>query len=212
MRVPIAAIRFVMADTDLTPFDAGHVRQRDDAPHAPQLRRVAATAREVLIDMAAKRLAVDRASLTVSDGKIVHAASQRSVSFGELAKDKQFTEDGSACDAALTPPPNGRSRGHRFPRSKAAAIVTGKHRYASDIRLPGMLFGKMLRPPSLNATLKSVNLKGAQALPGVTVVHDGSFIGVAAPTAPLAEEALAAIHAEWTAPEKPASDRRYSRT
>jgi nicotinate dehydrogenase subunit B len=206
LRLPIAAIRFVMADTDLTPFDAGTFGSGTTPRMAPQLRRVAGTARELLIDMAAKRLAVDRATLKVSDGKVEHSASNRSISFGELAKDKQFTKTVTS-DSAVTPIGEWKIEGHSVPKVEGAAIVTGKHRYASDIRLPGMLFGKVLRPPSLNATLKSANLKDAQAVPGVTVVRDGSFIGVAAPTRPLAEEALAAIHAEWTAPEKPASDK-----
>jgi nicotinate dehydrogenase subunit B len=208
LRMPIAAIRFVMADTDLTPFDAGTFGSGTTPRMAPQLRRVAATAREVLLDMAAKRLAVDRASLTVSDGKVVHAASQRSVGFGELAKDKQFTKAVSSSDAELTQASAWKTEGHSVPKVEGAAIVTGQHRYASDIRLPGMRFGIILRPPSLNATLKSVNVKEAQALAGVTAVHDGSFVGVVAPARPLAEEALRKIQAEWTAPEKPASDKR----
>jgi nicotinate dehydrogenase subunit B len=206
LRLPIAAIRFVMADTDLTPFDAGTFGSGTTPRMAPQLRRVAATARELLIDMAAKRLAVDRATLTVGDGKIVHAASTRSISFGELAKDKQFTKTITS-DSAVTPTAQWKIEGRSVAKVEGAAIVTGKHRYASDMRLPGMLFGKVLRPPSLNATLQSANLKHAQAIPGVTVIRDGSLIGVAAPTRPLAEEALAAIQAEWAAPEKPASDK-----
>jgi nicotinate dehydrogenase subunit B len=206
LRLPIAAIRFVMADTDLTPFDAGTFGSGTTPRMAPQLRRVAASARELLIDMAAKRLAVDRATLSVADGKVMHAVSKRSVSFGELAKDKQFTKT-VASDSAVTPIAEWKIEGRSVPKVDGAAIVTGTHRYASDIRLPGMLFGKVLRPPTLNATLKSAELKAAQAIPGVSVVRDGNFIGVAAPTRPLAEQALAAIHAEWTLPEKPASDK-----
>jgi isoquinoline 1-oxidoreductase len=205
LRVPVESIRFVMADTDLTPFDAGTFGSGTTPRMAPQLRRIAATAREVLIDMAARRLAVDRTTLTVSDGKVIHAASKRAVAFGELAKDKQFTKTVSG-DASVTPTAEWKTEGRSVPKVAGAAIVTGKHRYASDIRLPGMLFGKVLRAPSLNATLKSANLKPAQAIEGVTVVRDGSFIGVAAPSRPLAEQALAAIEAEWTPPPKPASD------
>jgi isoquinoline 1-oxidoreductase len=86
---------------------------------------------------------------------------------------------------------------------EAAAIVTGRHEYASDVRLPGMLHGKVLRPPSLNARLASVDLSAAKAQPGVTVIHDGEFVGVAAPTVHDAEQAMAAIQAEWTKPEEP---------
>ena len=94
LRLPIESIRLVMADTDLTPFDMGTSGSGTTPRMAPQLRRAAATARELLIDMAAKRLSVDRGSLAVSDGKVVHAPSKRSLTFGELAKDKHFTKDG----------------------------------------------------------------------------------------------------------------------
>src|SRR5262249_16764112 len=109
--------------------------------------------------------------------------------------------------SGVTPAAQWKIEGHSVAKVDGAAVVTGKHRYASDIRLPGMLFGKVLRPPSLNATLKSADLKDAKAIPGVTVVRHGNFLRVAAPTKPLAEQAIAAIHAEWSAPAKPASDK-----
>ena len=203
--VPVASIRFVLADTDLTPFDMGTFGSGTTPRMVPQLRRVAASARELLLDLAANRLSVDRAMLSVSDGKVVHTASQRSFTFGELAKDQRFTKTVSY-DTPVTPPAKWKTEGTSVPKVDGAAIVTGRHRYASDIRLPGMLFGKILRPPSLNAKLKSVDLKAARAMSGVTVVRDGEFVGVAAPTRTQAEEALAAIQAEWATPEKPASD------
>jgi isoquinoline 1-oxidoreductase len=211
LRLPTESIRLVMADTDLTPFDGGTSGSGTTPRMAPQLRRVAATARELLIDMAAERLSVDRGSLALSDGKIIHTPTKRSLTFGALAKDTHFTKT-IGSDAPVTPAAQWKIAGTSVPKVEARAIVTGKHRYASDVRLPGMLFGKILRPPSLNASLKSVNLKGAQALAGaavggVTVVRDGNFIGVAAPTRPLAEQALASIQAEWTSPSHPVSDK-----
>ena len=80
-------------------------------------------------------------------------------------------------------------------------FVTGLHKYASDITRPGMLHGKVLRPASFDATLTSVDTKEAEAMPGVVVVHDGNFVGVAAPNAQSAERGLKAIRAEWN--EKP---------
>ena len=154
----------MLADTDLTPFDAGTFGSGTTPRMVPQLRRVAASARELLLDLAAKRLSVDRATLSVSEGKVVHAASQRSLTFGELAKDQHFTKTVSY-DTPVTPPAKWKTEGTSVPKVDGAAIVTGRHRYASDIRLPGMLFGKILRTPSLNAKLKSVDLKAARAMP-----------------------------------------------
>ena len=203
--VPVAAIRFVLADTDLTPFDAGTFGSGTTPRMVPQLRRVAASCANSCSTWRPNGCRVDRATLSVNEGKVVHAASKRSLTFGELAKEQHFTKTVSY-DTPVTPPPKWKTEGTSVPKVDGAAIVTGRHRYASDIRLPGMLFGKILRAPSLNAKLKSVDLKAARAMPGVTVVRDGDFVGVAAPTRTQAEEALAAIQAEWTTPEKPASD------
>src|SRR5206468_2565303 len=75
-------------------------------------------------------------------------------------------------------------------------FVTGKHRYPSDQKLPSMLYGKVLRPPSFGATLVSVNSQNAEQM-GCTVVHDGNFVGAAAASTELAAAAIAAIQAEW---------------
>jgi isoquinoline 1-oxidoreductase len=204
--LPVETIRMVMADTDLTPFDGGTSGSGTTPRMAPQLRRVAATARELLIDMAAERLSVERGTLSVGDGKVTHPLTKRSLTFGELAKDKHFTKTVGS-DAPVTPAAQWKTAGTSVPKVEAAAIVTGKHRYASDIRLPDMQFGKVLRPASLNASLQSVNLKDAQAIRGVTVVRDGTFVGVAAPTRQLAEQAIDAIQVEWKSPSRPVSER-----
>src|SRR5207253_5557958 len=87
--------------------------------------------------------------------------------------------------------------GQSIPKANGRAYVTGQHEYASDIRRPGMLFGKILRPPSLKAKLLTVNTKAAEAMPGVKVVQSGDFIGVVAATAFAADAAVSAIKAEW---------------
>jgi isoquinoline 1-oxidoreductase len=97
------------------------------------------------------------------------------------------------------------------PKADGRAFVTGGHRYASDVRRPGMLFGKVLRPPSFKAQLvpDSVQTKDAAALPGVTVVQEGSFVGVAAPTEQAAARALAAVRAEWKTVGGPSADELF---
>src|SRR5205807_663985 len=87
--------------------------------------------------------------------------------------------------------------GTSVPKVDGRAIVTGKHKYTPDVKRPGTLYAKVLRPATLTSTLVSVDLKGAEALPGVTAVHDNNFIGVAAPSEAAAEQALAAIKAQW---------------
>src|SRR5207248_4845928 len=96
--------------------------------------------------------------------------------------------------------------GHSVPKVNGCDLVTGKHRYASDVKRPGLLYGKVVRPSAFKAELVSADTKAAEAMPGVVVVRDGNFIGVAAANEQLAEQAAAAIRAEWKAPPQPSSE------
>ena len=86
------------------------------------------------------------------------------------------------------------------------AFVTGKHRYTSDLKQPGMQIGRVVRPSSFNATLVSAETSEAEGLAGVTVVRDGNFIGVAAPDARTAARAAGVIKTEWKAPTQQSSN------
>ncbi len=204
-------IRLVMADTQLTPFDAGTFGSSSTPRMAPQLRRVAAAAREYLLDLAAEQGSVDRASLTVTDGKIAGPRSTPSFTFGQLTKGKKLMK---VIDdkAPTTPADKWTVAGTSPPKVDGREFVTGAHRYASDVKRPGMIFGKVLRPPSFKAKLVSVNTKDAEAMPGVTVVRDDAagFIGVTAPTEHDATKALAALHAEWKTVPQPSSDELFT--
>ncbi len=97
-------------------------------------------------------------------------------------------------------PARWRSAGRPTARVTTTALVTGAHRFPSDLARPGMLHGRVLRAPAYRARLVSVDLDPAQAINGVTVVHEAGIVAVAAPDAPTAARALAAVEAEWTAP------------
>jgi isoquinoline 1-oxidoreductase len=196
LRLPADAVHLVMADTELTPFDMGTFGSATTPRMVPQLRRVAAAARELLLDMAAAEAKVERGSLVVQDGKVTHPPSRRSFTFGELTRGKKLTKTVGA-NVPVTPASEWKVAGTSVPKADARALVTGKHKYASDVKRPGMLHGKVLRPATLSATLVSADLKGAEALPGVTAVRDGNFVGVAAATERLAAQALEAVRAEW---------------
>lgn len=203
LHVPVASIQLVMGDTALTPFDMGTFGSRTTPTMAPQLRRAAAAARELLLDRAAQQWQVDRATLSAADGKIQHSASHRTIGYGELLKGQKITQT-IGPNVATTPADRWQVAGTPVPKVDGRAFVTGEHRYTSDIKRDGMLYGKVLRPAGFHATLKSVDTKGAEAMPGVTVVHDGDFVGVAAPTMHDAARALLAIQAEWQTPPQPA--------
>ena len=101
-------------------------------------------------------------------------------------------------------PPNGESPGLPLPPPKVdgRAFVTGQHKYTSDLVREGMLYGKVLRAGAFNATLKSLDASEAEKLPGVKVVRDGNFAGVAAADSATAIRALRALRAAWDAPQQ----------
>ena len=87
--------------------------------------------------------------------------------------------------------------GKSVPKVDERIFITGKHFYVSDMKLPGMLYGKVLRPPSYGAKLIDADVTKAKNIPGVIVVKDGDFVGVAAPDIATARKALLAIDAKW---------------
>ena len=205
LRSPVAEITLVMGDTALTPYDMGTFGSQTTPRMAPILRRVGAAARDQIIDLAAKQWQVDRATLTAADGRVKQASSQKSAGYGELVKGQSLSQTIGA-ETALTPAADWKVAGTSVPKVDGRKFVTGAHRYSSDIRRDGMLFGKVLRSPAIDASLASVDTAAAAALTGVTVVRDKGFVGVIAPTQLEAERALAAIKAEWTV-HSTASDR-----
>jgi isoquinoline 1-oxidoreductase len=207
LHTPVGRISLVMADTQLVPFDMGTFGSQTTPQMASRLRRVAAAAREALLDLAAEQGKVERAGLVVRDGQVVDPKTDKTFAFGELTKGKKLMK-AIGRDTATTPAEKWTVEGKPIPKVDARAIVTGSHKYASDVSRPGMLFGKVLRPPSLKAELVSVQTGDAEAMKGVTVAQDknSGFVGVAAPTQHAAEQALAAIKAEWKATPQLAGD------
>jgi isoquinoline 1-oxidoreductase len=201
LHLPVAAIQLVMSDTARVPYDMGTFGSMTTPTMNAQLRRAAAAAREQLVALAAERWQVDRKSLAAVDGKVTHAASGRSAAFGELTRGMKLVQ--AVGDAPTAPPAAWKVAGTSVPKVNGRDLVTGRHQYASDIKRPGMLHGKVLRAPALHSTLARLDTKTAEGLPGVTVVHDGSFVGVTAPTELEAERALAALKADWNTTEQP---------
>src|SRR6266581_5194678 len=196
LRVPFESVRMVMADTALTPFDAGTFGSRTTPTMTPQLRRVAAAARDILVEAAAKEWNVLPEGLVAADAKVTDPASGRSLKYAELARGKTLAQNLPAQDP-ITPATEWRIAGKPLPKVDGRAFVTGSHKYTSDIRLEGMLYGKVLRQPSFGATLASYDDSAAKAMSGVTVVRDGDFVGVTAPSVHEAQKALDAIRTQW---------------
>ena len=196
LEVPVTKIEMILGDTALTPYDRGTFGSRSTPYMAPQLRKAAASAREMLIEFAAKELKCDRSDLYAEDGSIKSRTSGQVIPMGELTKGKELVEPVNE-KVNLKKIGDWKISGKPVLKVNGESFITGEHKFASDINLPGMLIGKVLRPPSYNATVASVDLSGAKGISGVTVVHDGEFIAVAAPDSKTAERAIKSIKAEW---------------
>jgi len=196
LRVAVDRIRLVMADTALVPDDGRTAGSRTTPSTVPAVRRAAATARELLTRLAAEQWKIDASALDVRNGTIKHQATKRTMTYGYLAKSKDvagaFAQTIDS-DVILTPVDEWEVLGTAVPRPNWRDLVTGAHRYPSDIVRPNMLYGKILRPPSYGATLKSIDLSKARAMKDVVVVREGQFVGCAAPSSFRAAQALEVV-------------------
>jgi CO/xanthine dehydrogenase Mo-binding subunit len=199
LRVPFDSITMVMGDTDLTPWDMGTFGSRSTPTMGPQLRTMAMTARQMLVEAAAARWKTDPAALTAENGKVTNPATSTSLGYGEITRGEKLTQTISG-DPPLTPASAWKIAGTPVPKVEGRAFVTGKHEYPSDITRPGMLFGKVLRPSGYKATLASLDTAAAEKMAGVQLVRDGDFVGVVAEDLWSAEQAMLAIQAKWNVP------------
>src|SRR5215472_1421142 len=199
LRVPMASITLVMGYTDLTPFDMGTFGSCTPPQMGICLRTVSSNARGLLVEMAAKRWNVAPASLFAKDGMVVSSKAGKKISYGELTHGQKLVMIPEA-DPEPESPTHWRIAGAPASKVDGKAFVTGGHQYTSDLSRPGMLHGKVYRPPAFNSKLISVDTKKAEQVAGVTVVHDGDFIGVTAADPGLAQKALTLVEVQTQAP------------
>jgi isoquinoline 1-oxidoreductase len=204
LRVPFDAITMVMGDTDLTPWDMGTFGSRTTPTMGPQLRTMAAAARQMLIEVAAERWHVAPAGLSAGEGKVIDPENSRSLSYGELTRGEKLVKTVSSAESLIAAT-QWKIAGAAVPKAEGRDFVTGKHKYPSDITRPEMMFGAVLRPDGFNASLVSLDSDATEKLPGVKVVRDGDFIGLVAPDAFTAQHALSAIQAKWDVPAQPSN-------
>jgi isoquinoline 1-oxidoreductase len=207
LRVPMSSIEMIMGDTSLTPYDRGTFGSHTTPEMSPILRKAAASLREALFEMAATANKTSASSIKSEDGKIILPGG-KSISYAEISKGKKILKPLND-KAPLTPPDKWKVAGQSVPKVNGRDFVTGKHRYASDLTLTGMLYGKVLRAPSYGATLVSVDTSKAKAMAGITVVEEKDFIGVVGPDSQKAESALWEITAQWKEKSQPSRDKIF---
>jgi nicotinate dehydrogenase subunit B len=177
--VPLARIKMISGDTGQTPNEGQTAGSQSIEASGTALRMAGAEVRAMLIDLAAKRFSVAADTLTVSEG-VITARDGRKVGYGELAGEADLHREATA-KAAPKPPAEHKIVGQPIPRRDIPAKVTGGAAYVQDVRLPGMLHGRVVRPPRYGGKLESFDEAAVKAMPGVTaVVRDGSFLGVVA--------------------------------
>jgi isoquinoline 1-oxidoreductase len=198
--VSLDAMHIVMGDTDTCPWDMGTFGSLTTRMFGPAVRAAAAKARLVLTDLAAERLGVSRDALSVADGVVyVTRDEARNVTYGALARGQAITHEVDE-EAVLRAVKDFSVMGQSPLRMDGVEKVTGAAQYAGDIRLPGMLYARVLRPPAHGASLTRVDTSGAEAIPEVTVVNQEGLVAVLAADPETAERALEAIQAEFDEP------------
>ena len=197
---PLDTVDIVMGDTDLCPWDAGTFGSMTTRIFGPALRAAATEARGVLLELAADRLKVPVTQLVARDGVISDQQDPKNkVTYGQLAQGQKI-ERHLETRPSLKDPAQFKIIGQAHTRRDGEAKVTGQAHYAADIRVPGMLYAKILRPPAHGATMKSVDTALAKAVAGVQVVQDGDLVAVLHEFPDVAEVALGKIKAGFDTP------------
>ena len=210
LSVPISRIRLVQCDTAMTP-DQGTSSGSQAHPvnfNNENLAQACATAREALVGMAAQRLGVPAAQLTVADGVVsVRGDASKKATYAELVGGKRFDMTIQR-NAKRKPQSEWTVLGTSVPRLEMADLVTGKYAFAHNVRVPGMLHGRVVRPPTTGATLASVDESSIANMPGlVTVVVKKNFVGVVCDKPWQAIKAAEALKVTWTpGPNLPRKD------
>ena len=177
--LPIAKLKMISGDTGQTPNEGMTAGSQSIENSGLALRLAGAEVRSILVDLAAKKLGVEAATLKVADGTI-SGADGRKVTYGELAADADLKREATGKIAPKNPSAH-TIVGKSIERVDIPAKVFGGAIYVQDMRPQGMVHGRVVRPPRAGSTLESFDEEGAKKIPGViAVVRDGSFLGVVA--------------------------------
>ncbi len=196
--VPFNRVTVIMGQTNRTPFASSTTGSQSTRGTGPLVRQAAAEMHQWLLELGAQQFGVPIDQVATKDGVLtVTGDPSKSVTYAELAAGKKVSRQFGA-QTKLKSPDRYTVVGQRIPRVDVPDKVTGAMKYGYDAMVPGMVHGKILRPPSLGATLDTVDTSAAEKMPGVVgVVHDGNFVGLVAAHVEQAQAALGAIKATW---------------
>ncbi len=210
--VPFDKIKMDSGDTSRTIEQGSTVGSRSIERAGPQIRQAAAAARQELLKLAAAQLSAPIEKLTVVDGVVsVVGDPAKKVTYGQLIGGKKFntriTATGTGWDMKVAPevkakdPKTYKIVGQPLKRFEIPTKVTGEHDYIHNVRIPGMLHGRVVRPPVINTEPTGIDQDSIKGIPGVVmIVREGKFVGVVAKTEWAAIKAAQALKVTWAKP------------
>ena len=206
LEVRYESVQMIMGDTKLCPWDGGTNGSRSIKYFGPALRAAGAEAREVLIQLAAEHLHLPQDSLVAGEGLVRDKTDpQKKVTYGALTKGKTI-ERHLEKKPPLKQPAAFTVCGKSLPRKDAMEKATGEAKFAGDYRLPGMLYGRVLRPPAHGARLKNIDVSGVKEIGAARIIQDGDLVAVLHSLPDQADKALLKIMAEFETAEAKADD------
>ena len=199
--VALESVDIVMGDTDLCPWDMGTFGSMSTRIFGPALRKAGAEARAVMLELASEHLKTPVNSLAVENGVVYDKSNKKNrVAYAALAKGKKI-ERRATGTVSVKKPSEFKTIGASLTRRDAKEKVTGKAKYSADIRIPGMLYAKIVRPPAHDSKLISVDISEAKKMKDVQVIQEGAFIAVLHKYPDVAEEALSKIKVKFEKPQ-----------
>jgi isoquinoline 1-oxidoreductase len=196
--VTLDTVDMVMGDTTLCPYDRGTTGSRSTKNFGPPLRKAAAQARAVLIQLAAEQLNIAVNKLQVKNGIIQDGRGQYKISYAKLAQGKRIER--YLPDVTAKKHSEHTISGKPTFRADSIKKVTGEAKFCGDIQFPGMLYAKVLRPPAHGSTLKNVDTSEAKKIQGVIVVEDEHLVSALHEDPEVANIALDKIIADYEIP------------
>jgi CO/xanthine dehydrogenase Mo-binding subunit len=195
--VPVERISVVEGDTALTPDQGGTGGSTGIPRGAVEVRQAAATARQAILQLGAERLRRPAAALLLVDGQVRSTTGGPGIGIGTLVGGKPLALKVDP-QAPLQDPTRYTVVGKPLLRPDVPGKCTGQHLYVQDFAVPGMLHGRVIRPPAVGATLLAVDESSLRGIPDVRVVRIESFLGVVAPDEWAAVRAARALKATWS--------------
>jgi nicotinate dehydrogenase subunit B len=207
LNISVDRIKIVLGDTDLCPWDQGTWGSLSTRIFGQIMRTATAEARGVLLELGSVQLGVPVSQLEVRDGIITDTKDpKKTISYAQLAKGQRI-EKFLDVKPTMEDYTKYKAIGKSYNRVDSTIKVTGEAKYTGDLKLPGMVFARILRPPSHAAKLTSVDYSAAEKIAGTKVVRDGDFIAVINENRDRADEAVVKIKAEYSFREIPVNDK-----